>query len=128
MGNKRQRDIGDRAMRSLIFGLICLVSAFPASAEVVYYCNIVNDVAIKDGEYTTYPASTFKMQVTNPDVRLTGDGFFKDHTYKVDNWGAPHLWEASDKRQLLAFSEPVLNFALVGVDSITAISARCDKS
>jgi hypothetical protein len=87
----------------------------------------VNDVAVKDGKYTTYTASTFKMQVANPNITLFGGNYFKNHTFKVTRWGAPQLWQANDKTAVLVFSEPVLNFAFVSLESITAISARCDK-
>ena len=120
-------------MKRLLITLILISPLRFADWGDVYYCDMTSFVEVSvEGTVTQYKLEKFqfKLDKSQQAAVFGNSGYFKGYKTKLADWakhGAEERWSAQMQGSITKFNEGKFFSTSTYYDSISAVSANCDK-
>jgi hypothetical protein len=95
--------------------------------EDVYFCNMMENIDIKNHDMQKIELYHFKFMVTPEKIIFGSDGYFEDSFINIYQHFNPDEFYGGDKDSVFKFISPNFYYADIFTENVKVITATCDR-
>ena len=115
-------------MTPIVMAILLSFSSSPLWAqEDVYFCNMMENIDIKNHDMQKIELYHFKFMVTPEKIIFGSDGYFEDSFINIYQHFNADEFYGGDKDSVFKFISPNFYYADIFTENVKVITATCDR-